>query len=70
MGEDAKADDDDDRDVATHPVAVVPPLAPTLPAANVPEEKVVEEDPMEMLPEQKAPMVHEVILVDAEPEML
>jgi hypothetical protein len=28
------------------------------------------EDPIEMVPEQEAPMVHELILVDAEPEML
>jgi hypothetical protein len=30
---------------------------------------VNEEDPMEMVPEQEAPKTHEVILVDAEPEL-
>jgi hypothetical protein len=39
------------------------------PVATVPEEIIVEEDPVEMILEQEAPMVHEVILADAEPEM-
>jgi hypothetical protein len=38
------------------------------PPAVVPEE-IDEEGPMEVIPEQEAPMPHEVILVDAEPEM-
>jgi hypothetical protein len=37
--------------------------------ATAPEEIVEEEEPIEMVPEQEAPMVHEVIFVDAEPEM-
>jgi hypothetical protein len=31
---------------------------------------IKEEDPMEMVPEKEAPKEHEVILVDAEPELL
>jgi hypothetical protein len=71
-GEDAKAEDDDDDDggdAATSPVAVMPPLAPAPPAATVLEEIVVEEDSVEMVPEQEAPMAHEEILADAKPEM-
>jgi hypothetical protein len=33
--------------------------------ATAPEEIVEEEEPIEMVPEQEAPMVHEVIFVDA-----
>jgi hypothetical protein len=36
--------------------------------ATAPEE-IDEEGPMEMIPEQEAPVLHEVILADAEPEM-
>jgi hypothetical protein len=35
---------------------------------DVPEE-INEEDPMEVIPEQEAPMPHEVVLADAEPEV-
>jgi hypothetical protein len=35
---------------------------------DVPEE-INEEGPMEVIPEQEAPMPHEVILADAEPEV-
>jgi hypothetical protein len=35
---------------------------------DVPEE-MNEEGPMEVIPEQEAPMPHEVILADAEPEV-
>jgi hypothetical protein len=47
----------------------VAPLVPTPPVA-VPEEIIEEEAPVEMVPEQGAPVVHEVILADAEPELL
>jgi hypothetical protein len=47
----------------------VTPLVPTPPVA-VPEEIIEEESPVEMVPEQEAPVVHEVILADAEPELL
>jgi hypothetical protein len=64
MGEDAEdeeedEDADDDGDVAS------PPAHP----ATAPEEVVEEEEPIEMVLEQEAPMAHEVILADAEPEM-
>jgi hypothetical protein len=36
--------------------------------AAVPEENN-EEGPMEVIPEQEAPMPHEVVLADAEPEV-
>jgi hypothetical protein len=35
---------------------------------DVPEE-INEEGPMEVIPEQEAPMPHEVVLADAEPEV-
>jgi hypothetical protein len=64
MGEDAEdeeedEDADDDGDVAS------PPAHP----AAAPEEVVEEEEPIEMVLEQEAPMAHEVILADVEPEM-
>jgi hypothetical protein len=37
--------------------------------AATPKEVIEEEDPIEMVSEQEAPVVHEAILVDAEPEM-
>jgi hypothetical protein len=55
MGE----NDDDEGNTVTPP-------APT-PAA-MPEEIIEEESPVEMVPNQEAPVVHEVILSDAEPE--
>jgi hypothetical protein len=63
--EDEEEDEDADNggDVAAPPVVVAPP--PTA----APEE-IIEEGPMEMVPEQEAPMVHELILSDVEPEML
>jgi hypothetical protein len=65
MGEDAEdeeedEDADDGGDVATPPVPA-PPIA-------VPEE-IEYECPEEMVSEQEAPVAHEVILADAEPEM-
>jgi hypothetical protein len=47
----------------------MPPPAPT-PPATTPEEIVEDEAPMEMVLKQEAPVVHEVILVDAEPKQL
>jgi hypothetical protein len=72
MGEDAKAADEDDDnggDTTTPHVVVVPFPAPTPPAAAAPEKIIVEEDHVEMVPEQEASVAHEVILVNAEPEM-
>jgi hypothetical protein len=43
---------------------------PNLAPAVAPEEIVVEEDLVEMVPEQEAPKAHEVILEDTEPEPL
>jgi hypothetical protein len=73
LGEDAEDEEevedvDDEGDAAAPPIAVAPPLVPAPPTA-APEE-IIEEGPVEMVPEQEAPMVHEVILADAEPEML
>jgi hypothetical protein len=39
-----------------------------VPHAAAPEEIIKEKVPMEMVPEQEAPVAHEVILVDVEPE--
>jgi hypothetical protein len=64
MGEDDNDEDEDDDDEGN---AVAPP-APA--PAVVPEEIVEEEAPMEMVPEQEAPVAHEMILVDVEPEPL
>jgi hypothetical protein len=74
MGEDVE-DDDEDKDgndggdAAAPTIAVAPPSAPMPPAVGAPEEVVEEEDPEEMVPEQEAPMAHEVILADVEPEL-
>jgi hypothetical protein len=64
MGEnddDKDKDDDDNKGKAITPPAPAPPTA-------APEEIIEEEVPMKMVPEQEAPVVHEVILADAEPE--
>jgi hypothetical protein len=72
MGEDDEDKDEDeeedadDREDAAAPPAAVPPL-PAPPAA-APEE-IDDKGPAEMIPEQEAPVPHEVILADAEPEM-
>jgi hypothetical protein len=65
MGENNEEEDEDDDDEGntTAPPAPVPPAA-------APEEIIKEEAPVEMVPEQEALMVHEVILADAEPELL
>jgi hypothetical protein len=59
--EEEDEDADDGGDTATAPVHAPPTTAP--------EEIVEEEGPVEMVLEQEAPMAHEVILADAEPEM-
>jgi hypothetical protein len=61
MEENNEDEDDYDKGNATAAPAPVPP-APT------PEEIIEDEAPVEMVPEQEAPMAHEVILTDAEPE--
>jgi hypothetical protein len=61
MEENNEDEDDYDKGNATAAPAPVPP-APT------PEEIIEDEAPVEMVPEQEAPMAHEVILADAEPE--
>jgi hypothetical protein len=59
--EDADDEDDDNEGNAAIPPATAPP-------AGVPEVITVnKEDPVEMVPEQEAHEVHEVILVDVEP---
>jgi hypothetical protein len=63
MGEDGEDEHDDSGGGAAAPLAPVPP------AAAAPEEIVMEEDPVEMVTEQEAPVVHEVILAIVEPEL-
>jgi hypothetical protein len=58
-------ENDDDEDEDDEGNAVAPP-APA--PAVVPEEIIKEEAPVEMVPEQEAHVVHEVILVDVEPK--
>jgi hypothetical protein len=67
MGEDTE-DEEEDEDADVEEDAATPPIH--VPAAIAPEEIIVEEDPVEMVPEQEAPVAHEVILADAEPEIL
>jgi hypothetical protein len=69
MGEDEDEDEEEEDannggDAATPPAIAPPPPAP--PSA-VPEE-IDEEGPVEAIPEQEAPMPHEVIMAEAEPE--
>jgi hypothetical protein len=61
MGE--NDDDEDDGDVGN---STAPP-AP-VPSAAAHEEIIEEEAPVEMVHEQEAPVAHEVILADVEPE--
>jgi hypothetical protein len=70
MGEDdedeeEEEDADDGGDAAAPPAATPPPHAPPV----VTPEEVDDEGPVEMIPEQDAPVAHEVILEDVEPEM-
>jgi hypothetical protein len=64
LGEDDE--DADDGEDATAPLAAMPP--PLVPLATAPEE-VDDEGPVDMISKQEAPMSHEVILADAEPEI-
>jgi hypothetical protein len=67
MGEDEDYEEDaNDGGDATTPPAIAPP--PPTPPAVMPEE-IDEEGHVEAIPEEEASMSHEVILVDAEPEM-
>jgi hypothetical protein len=61
MGENDDDEDDDDKGNAAAPPAPAPPTA-------APEEIIKEEAPVEIVPEQEAPVAHEVILADAEPK--
>jgi hypothetical protein len=74
MGEDVKdedeEEDDDDRGDTAAPLAVVPSPIPASLAATHAVIIVKDEDPVEMVPEQEGPMAHEVILIDAKPELL
>jgi hypothetical protein len=58
-------DADDGEDAATPATSVPPPTV--LPTAT--SEEINDEGRMEMIPKQEAPVLHEVILADAEPEM-
>jgi hypothetical protein len=67
MGEDAE-DEGEDEDADDGGDATTPPVH--APPAAAPEEIIKEEGPVKMLPAQEAPVVHEVILPDAAPELL
>jgi hypothetical protein len=60
VGENDEDEDDDDEGNAITPPTPVP--------ATMPEEITKEEALVEMVPEQEAPVAHEVILADAKPE--
>jgi chromosome segregation ATPase len=64
-GEEEEEDANDVGDAAAPPATVPPPPAPL---AATPEE-INKEGPVEVIPEQEAPVSHEVILADAEPVM-
>jgi hypothetical protein len=70
MGEDKddeeEEDDANDGGDAAAPPAAAPP--PPTPLATIPEE-IDEEGPVEAIPEQEAPMPHEAIRADVEPDM-
>jgi peptidoglycan hydrolase CwlO-like protein len=70
MGEDEddeeEEEDADNRGDAAAPPATTPP--PPAPPATAPEE-IDEEGPIEVIPKQEAPVPHEIILADVEPEM-
>jgi hypothetical protein len=69
MREDDEEEEDEDADDggdATTPHTTTPP-PPVPPAATL--EEVDDEGPVEMIPKQEAPVPHEVVLADAEPEM-
>jgi hypothetical protein len=60
VNDDDENEDDNDEGNAIAPRAPAP--------AAMPEEIIEEEDPMGMVPKQEAPVVHDVILADVEPE--
>jgi hypothetical protein len=64
MGEDVN-DEEEDED-ADDGDAVAPPV-PALPTAA--HEEIIEQGLVDMVLEQEAPVAHEIILVDAEPDM-
>jgi hypothetical protein len=68
MGEEEEEEEEDAKDGgdAAAPPAAAPP--PPVPLAAVPEE-INEEDPVEAIPEQEVPMLHEVVMAEAEPEI-
>jgi hypothetical protein len=71
MGED-EDDDEEEEDADNGGNVTAPPTAAPPPPARpavVPEE-INEEGPVKEIPEQEAPRPHELILADAEPEML
>jgi hypothetical protein len=53
--DDEDEDDDDKGNAAATPAAATPPLAPASPAATIDVITIIEEDSMEMVPEQEAP---------------
>jgi hypothetical protein len=63
--EEEEEDADDGGDSAASPTPAPPPPVPPTPVL----EEINEEGPVEAIPEHKAPMRHEIIVVDAEPEM-
>jgi hypothetical protein len=65
LEEEEEEDADDGGDATAPPAAAPPPLAPP---AVVPKE-IDEEGPVEAIPEQEAPIPHEVVLADAKPEV-
>jgi hypothetical protein len=70
MGEDDHEDDDDGGDAAAPPTATPSPAVAMPPIVAAPELIIMEEeeDPEEMVPNQEAPEVLEVILPKEEPE--
>jgi hypothetical protein len=69
MGEDEEEEEEeenaDDGGDATAPPATAPP--PPMPPVVVPEE-IDKECPLEAIPGQEAPMPHEVVMAEAEPD--
>jgi hypothetical protein len=60
LGEHDEYEDDDDKGN---------PIVPLAPAPAVMNEEIIEEGaPVEMVPKQEAPVAHEVILAEVEPE--
>jgi hypothetical protein len=66
MGADAE-DEEEDEDADDGEDAAAPPVP--APHAATLVEVIEEEDPVEMVPKQEAPMAHEVMMADAEPAM-